>query len=82
MEQPLVSGIAYQKDEAKLTIRGIPDQPGVAHRVLGPISKANINVDIIIQNLGADGATDMTFTVPREDFESCKNILENTAKNS
>ena len=56
MEQPLVSGIAYQKDEAKLTIRGIPDQPGVAHRVLGPISKANINVDIIIQNLGADGA--------------------------
>jgi len=80
MEQPLVSGIAYQKDEAKLTIRGIPDQPGVAHRVLGPISKANINVDIIIQNLGADGATDMTFTVPREDFESCKNILENTAK--
>ncbi|MBT5559718.1 MAG: aspartate kinase [Proteobacteria bacterium] len=80
MEQPLVSGIAYQKDEAKLTIRGIPDQPGVAHRVLGPISKANINVDIIIQNLGADGATDMTFTVPREDFESCKNVLENTAK--
>jgi aspartate kinase len=80
MEQPLVSGIAYQKDEAKLTIRGIPDQPGVAHRVLGPISKANINVDIIIQNLGADGATDMTFTVPREDFDSCKNILENTAK--
>ena len=80
MEQPLVSGIAYQKDEAKLTIRGIPDQPGVAHRVLGPISSANINVDIIIQNLGADGATDMTFTVPREDFDSCKTILENTAK--
>lgn len=80
MEQPLVSGIAYQKDEAKLTIRGIPDQPGVAHRVLGPISSANINVDIIIQNLGADGATDMTFTVPREDLDSCKTILENTAK--
>ncbi|MDG2088769.1 MAG: aspartate kinase [Arenicellaceae bacterium] len=80
MEQPLVSGIAYQKDEAKLTIRGIPDQPGVAHRVLEPISSANINVDIIIQNLGADGATDMTFTVPREDFDSCKTILENTAK--
>ena len=80
MEQPLVSGIAYQKDEAKLTIRGIPDQPGVAHRVLGPISSANIKVDIIIQNLGADGATDMTFTVPREDFDSCKTILENTAK--
>ncbi|MBT5032227.1 MAG: aspartate kinase [Proteobacteria bacterium] len=80
MEQPLVSGIAYQKDEAKLTIRGIPDQPGVAHRVLGPISAANINVDIIIQNVGADGETDITFTVHRDDFESCKTLLENTAK--
>ena len=80
MEQPLVSGIAYQKDEAKLTIRGIPDQPGVAHRVLGPISAANINVDIIIQNVGADGETDITFTVHRDDFESCKTLLEKTAK--
>ena len=80
MEQPLVSGIAYQKDEAKLTIRGIPDQPGVAHRVLGPISAANINVDIIIQNVGADGETDITFTVHRDDFESCKALLEKTAK--
>ena len=80
MEQPLVSGIAYQKDEAKLTIRGIPDQPGVAHRVLGPISAANINVDIIIQNIGADGKTDITFTVHRDDFDSCKTLLEKTAK--
>ena len=79
MEQPLVSGIAYNKDEAKLTVRGIPDQPGVAHRVLGPISDAHINVDIIIQNVGADGKTDMTFTVHRNDFDQGKDILEKVA---
>ena len=80
MEQPLVSGIAYNKDEAKLTVRRIPDQPGVAHRVLGPISKAHINVDIIIQNVGEDDHTDMTFTVHRNDFEQARTILDKVTK--
>ena len=76
MEAPMISGIASQRDEAKLTIRRIPDQPGVAHKVLGPISAAHINVDVIIQNASAKGFTDLTFTVPRTDFKACKAILE------
>ena len=76
MEAPLISGIAFQRDEAKLTIRGIPDHPGVAHTVLGPISEAHINVDVIIQNASQQGFTDLTFTVPREDYEASKKILE------
>ncbi len=75
MEAPLISGIAFQRDEAKLTIRGIPDHPGVAHQVLGPISEAHINVDVIIQNASAKGFTDLTFTVPRADYQSCMDIL-------
>ncbi len=75
MEAPLISGIAFQRDEAKLTIRGIPDHPGIAHQVLGPISEAHINVDVIIQNASAKGQTDLTFTVPRDDYESCMEIL-------
>ena len=76
METPLISGIAFQKDEAKLTIRGIPDHPGIAHSVLGPISDANINVDVIIQNASAQGFTDLTFTVPRENYAESKKILD------
>ena len=76
MEAPLISGIASQRDEAKLTIRRIPDQPGVAHKVLGPVSAAHINVDVIIQNASEKGFTDLTFTVPRTDFKACKKILE------
>lgn len=76
MEAPLISGIAFQRDEAKLTIRGIPDHPGVAHTVLGPISDAHINVDVIIQNASQQGFTDLTFTVPRDDYEASKKILE------
>ena len=76
MEAPLISGIAFQRDEAKLTIRGIPDHPGVAHQVLGPISDAHINVDVIIQNASAKGLTDLTFTVPRADYQSCLTILD------
>jgi len=75
MEAPLISGIAFQRDEAKLTIRGIPDHPGIAHQVLGPISDAHINVDVIIQNASAKGFTDLTFTVPRSDYEPCMQIL-------
>lgn len=75
MEAPLISGIAFQRDEAKLTIRGIPDHPGVAHQVLGPISEAHINVDVIIQNASEKGLTDLTFTVPRGDYEACTKVL-------
>ena len=76
MEAPLISGIAFQRDEAKLTIRGIPDHPGIAHRVLGPISDAHIVVDVIIQNASEKGLTDLTFTVPRSDYQACLPILE------
>ena len=75
MEAPLISGIAFQRDEAKLTIRGIPDHPGVAHQVLGPISDAHINVDVIIQNASEKGLTDLTFTVPRNDYKPCMEVL-------
>jgi len=80
MEQPLISGIAYNRDEAKLTIRDVPDQPGVAYRILGPISDAHISVDIIVQNVGADGMTDLTFTVHRNDYQKALKLLQATAK--
>ena len=76
MEQPVISGIAFNRDEAKLTILGVPDQPGVAHQILGPISDANIEVDMIIQNVGADSTTDFTFTVHRNDYDKALKILE------
>ncbi len=79
MEQPIISGIAFNRDEAKLTIRGVPDEPGIAHRILGPIADANVNVDMIVQNVGDDRTTDMTFTVDRSDYEKSKQLLENTA---
>ncbi len=75
MEQPLVSGIAHTRDEAKLTMAGVPDVPGVASKILGPISAANIEVDMIVQNTGADGLTDFTFTVKRSDYEKAKELL-------
>ena len=81
MEQALISGIAFNRDEAKLTVVGVPDQPGVASQILGPIGKANIEVDMIIQNVGADGATDFTFTVHRNDFTAARDILTTTAEN-
>ena len=65
MEAPLISGIAFSRDEAKITVRGVPDKPGIAHRLLGDIAAASINVDMIVQNVGADGTTDFTFTVAR-----------------
>jgi len=80
MEQPLISGIAFNRDEAKLTILGVPDEPGVASRILGPIAAANIEIDMIVQNVAADSTTDFTFTVHRNDFERGKEVLENTAK--
>ena len=80
MEQALISGIAFNRDEAKLTILGVPDQPGVAYRILGPIGKANIEVDMIIQNVGADGTTDFTFTVHRNDYQKALDVLNATSK--
>ncbi len=80
MEQPMISGIAYHSDEAKLTIRGVPDQPGVAYQILGPVSDAHINVDIIIQNVSAeDGTANVTFTVHRNDYQKALSILDEIA---
>lgn len=79
MEEVRISGIAFNRDEAKLTVVGVPDQPGCAHRILGPIGNANIEVDMIIQNVGADGTTDFTFTVHRNDYEKALSILKDTA---
>ncbi len=75
MEQPLVSGIAHARDEAKLTVLGVPDVPGVASKILGPISAASIEVDMIVQNSGADGSTDLTFTVRRADYARAREVL-------
>ena len=80
MEQALISGIAFNRDEAKLTILGVPDQPGVAYNILGPIGNANIEVDMIIQNVGADATTDFTFTVHRNDYEKALEILTSISK--
>jgi aspartate kinase len=79
MEQALISGIAFNRDEAKLTVLGVPDKPGIAHKILGSISEANIEVDMIIQNVGADGSTDFTFTVHRNDYKKAFEILQSTA---
>lgn len=76
MENPVISGIAFNRDEAKLTILGVPDIPGVASRILGPISAANIEVDMILQNVAADQTTDFTFTVHRNDYDKALAILE------
>jgi aspartate kinase len=75
MEQPIVSGIAYSRDEAKVTMAGVPDVPGVASRILGPVGRAPIEVDMIVQNTGADGTTDFTFTVKRDDYERALELL-------
>lgn len=79
MEAPLISGIAFNRDEAKLTVRGVPDKPGIAARLLGDIGKANVNVDMIVQNVGADGSTDFTFTVHRADYKKALETLKQTA---
>ena len=80
MEQPLIAGIAYNRDEAKVTIRGVPDQPGAASRIFGPISKAHLNIDMIIQNVAQDGTTDVTFTVNRSEYAQAMMLLNETAR--
>lgn len=80
MEQPVISGIAFNRDEAKLMVRGVPDIPGAAYKILGPIGDANIEVDMIVQNFGAEQTTDFTFTVNRVDFEKAREILVSVAE--
>ncbi len=79
MESALISGVTVNRDEAKLTITGVPDQPGVAHAILGPIAEANIEVDMIVQNVGVDGTTDFTFTVNRDAYDRTLEILKEIA---
>jgi aspartate kinase len=79
MEKPVVSGIAFNRDEAKLTIRGIPDQPGVAYKVLGAVSAANIEIDVIVQNVAKDNSATITFTVHRNDLKRASELLEKIA---
>ena len=76
MEQPLISGVAYNINEAKFTILGVPDRPGIASQVFSPIADAHINVDMIIQNIGTDNNTDLTFTIDRNEYASCGRILD------
>ena len=76
MEQAIISGIAFNRDEAKITVLGVPDKPGIAYQILGPVSEANIDVDMIIQNVGVDGTTDFSFTVHRNEFAKAMNILK------
>ena len=76
MEKPLVSGIAHTRDEAKVTVAGVPDIPGIASRILGPVGNANVEVDMIVQNTGADGLTDFTFTVKRMDYDRTIQLLQ------
>jgi len=76
MEQPIISGIAFNRDEAKITVLGVPDRPGIAYQILGPIADANIDVDMIIQNVGADGTTDFTFTVHKNELNKALAILK------
>ncbi|WP_293646541.1 aspartate kinase [Thiolapillus sp.] len=80
VEKAKIAGIAFSRDEAKLTIRGVPDHPGVAYQILGPIGEANIEVDMIVQNIGKDDTTDFTFTVHRNDLPQALEILEKTAR--
>ena len=79
MEQPVISGIAFSRDEAKLTIRGVPDTPGVAFKILGPVSAANIEIDMIVQNVAKDNTTDFTFTVNHLDYDKALDVLNNVA---
>lgn len=80
METPSIAGIAFNRDEAKLTVVGVPDSPGVASQILAPIGDNNIEVDVIVQNVGEDGKTDLTFTVNRNDLSKAEGILQGIAK--
>ncbi|TAK78253.1 MAG: aspartate kinase [Aquabacterium sp.] len=78
MEQAVVSGIAFSRDEAKITVTGVPDKPGIAYQILGPVADANIDVDVIVQNVSHEGRTDFSFTVTRGDYNKTLELLKNT----
>lgn len=80
MEQPIISGIAFNRDEAKLIVRGVPDQPGIASRILSPVGDANIEIDMIVQNVAADGTTDFTFTVNRSEYKKTLELMQQIGK--
>jgi aspartate kinase len=80
MEQAVISGIAFNRDEAKITVLGVPDRPGIAYQILGPIADANVEVDMIIQNQSVDGKTDFTFTVPRGEYAKAMDVLNKSVK--
>ena len=80
MEKPVISGIAFTRDEAKIIVRGAPDTPGIAYKILGPVSAENIEVDMIVQNVGKDGAADFTFTVHRNDFARAQEALRKASE--
>jgi aspartate kinase len=80
MEQASISGIAFNRDEAKITILGVPDRPGIAYQILGPVGDGNVDVDMIVQNVSHDGMTDFSFTVHRSDFQKTLKILEPVVK--
>ena len=75
MEAAVITGIAFSRDEAQINVFDVPDEPGIAYKILGPIGEANVNVDMIVQNIGENGKTDFTFTVPRDDVEQSLEIL-------
>ena len=79
MEQAIISGIAFNRDEAKITVLGVPDKPGIAYQILGPVADANIDVDMIVQNVGHENTTDFTFTIHRNDFAKALDTCEKTA---
>jgi aspartate kinase len=76
MEQAIISGIAFTRDEAKISVMGVEDRPGIAYAILGPIADANIDVDMIVQNIGASGHTDFSFTVNRTEYQRARDVLE------
>jgi len=80
MEQAIISGIAFNRDEAKITVLGVPDRPGIAYQILGPVGDANVDVDMIVQNVGHDGLTDFSFTVHRNDYQKTLKTLEPVVK--
>jgi len=80
MEQAIISGIAFNRDEAKITVLGVPDRPGIAYSILGPIAEANIDVDIILQNASTEGMTDFSFTVHRNEYKRAMQLLETKVK--
>ncbi|MGB1557882.1 MAG: ACT domain-containing protein, partial [Oceanococcaceae bacterium] len=79
MEAPVISGIAFNRDEAQITVAGVPDQPGIASLILGPVGEANIEVDMIVQNVGRDDLTDFTFTVHHRDYARAMEVVQKVA---